>query len=185
MRFPLDKIFKAHTNFCDSLIMFLIQSDMFKALWFMIYPIVVFTRGPVADSSTFCKVNGFFIALGVEASGMVAIHVIISVLTLHRLRRPNDCNTQRPLHFQTANHIWRGRTLPIPACCLCSVDHSALTLGFFGLHKLSTLVRYADNILLPPHTTILVSSCVELDSSVYNLCCYSCHICLHIPLCTI
>ena len=52
-----------------SLIMLLIQSDMFKALWFMVYPIVVFIRGPVANDSKFCQVNGFFIALGIEASG--------------------------------------------------------------------------------------------------------------------
>lgn len=42
---------------------------MFKALWFMIYPIVVFTRGPIPSSSTFCQVSGFFLALGIEASG--------------------------------------------------------------------------------------------------------------------
>jgi hypothetical protein len=52
-----------------SLIMLLIQSDMFKALWFMIYPIVVFTHGPVPNDSTFCQVSGFFLALGIEASG--------------------------------------------------------------------------------------------------------------------
>lgn len=52
-----------------SLIMLLIQSDMFKALWFMIYPIVVFARGPVPDNSTFCQVSGFFLSLGIEASG--------------------------------------------------------------------------------------------------------------------
>ncbi len=53
----------------DSLIMLLIQSDMFKALWFMIYPIVIFTHGPVADSSTFCQVSGFFLSVGIESSG--------------------------------------------------------------------------------------------------------------------
>lgn len=49
--------------------MLLIQSDMFKALWLMIYPIVTFINGPVEDLSTFCKVNGFFVSLGIEASG--------------------------------------------------------------------------------------------------------------------
>jgi G protein-coupled receptor GPR1 len=49
--------------------MLLIQSDMFKALWFMLYPVVVFARGPVMSDSTFCKVNGFFLSLGIEASG--------------------------------------------------------------------------------------------------------------------
>ena len=49
--------------------MLLIQSDMFKALWFMIYPIVTFAHGPIPTGSDFCQVNGFFISLGIEASG--------------------------------------------------------------------------------------------------------------------
>jgi G protein-coupled receptor GPR1 len=53
----------------DSLIMLLIQSDMFKALWFMVYPIVTFSSGPVQSNSNFCQVNGFFLAWGIEASG--------------------------------------------------------------------------------------------------------------------
>lgn len=52
-----------------SLVMLLIQSDMFKALWFMIFPIVTFISGPVASNSRFCQVNGFFITIGIEASG--------------------------------------------------------------------------------------------------------------------
>ena len=49
--------------------MLLIQSDMFKALWFMIYPIVSFTNGPIKRGSAFCQANGFFISIGLEASG--------------------------------------------------------------------------------------------------------------------
>ena len=49
--------------------MLLIQSDMFKALWFMVHPIVTYTHGPVSNSSTFCQVNGFFLSVGIEASG--------------------------------------------------------------------------------------------------------------------
>jgi len=52
-----------------SLIMLLIQSDMFKALWFMVYPFVVFAHGPVPNDSKFCQINGFFLSLGMEASG--------------------------------------------------------------------------------------------------------------------
>ncbi|KAK0120766.1 hypothetical protein ONS96_010968 [Cadophora gregata f. sp. sojae] len=69
---------KMRRSFRHDLIMLLIQSDMFKALWFMIYPIVVFIHGPVRDTSTFCQVNGFMIALGIEASDfsvlMIAVH---------------------------------------------------------------------------------------------------------------
>jgi G protein-coupled receptor GPR1 len=49
--------------------MLLIQSDMFKALWFMVYPIVTYAYGPVMNDSIFCQVNGFFLAIGIEASG--------------------------------------------------------------------------------------------------------------------
>ncbi|KAG0652501.1 G -coupled receptor GPR1 [Hyphodiscus hymeniophilus] len=51
------------------LIMLLIQSDMFKALWFLIYPAVVFVHGPIPNDSTFCQVTGFFLVVGIEASG--------------------------------------------------------------------------------------------------------------------
>ncbi|KAM3065788.1 G protein-coupled receptor gpr1 [Clarireedia jacksonii] len=58
--------------------MLLIQSDMFKALWFMVFPIVVFLHGPVDDKSDFCKISGFFLAIGMEASDiaifMIAVH---------------------------------------------------------------------------------------------------------------
>jgi len=60
----------AHVLIHYSLIMLLIQSDMFKALWFMLYPIVTFLHGPIPSNSKFCQVNGFFISLGIEASGL-------------------------------------------------------------------------------------------------------------------
>ncbi|KAH8809082.1 G protein-coupled glucose receptor regulating Gpa2-domain-containing protein [Xylogone sp. PMI_703] len=74
---------KMRRSFRHDLIMLLIQSDMFKALWFMIYPIVTFIQGPVADLSTFCKVNGFFVSLGIEASDwailMIAVHTALYI----------------------------------------------------------------------------------------------------------
>lgn len=54
-----------------SLIMLLIQSDMFKALWFMVYPIVTYLHGPASNDSIFCQVNGFFLSVGIEASGSI------------------------------------------------------------------------------------------------------------------
>jgi len=63
----------------NSLIMLLIQSDMFKALWFMVYPIVTFLNGPIQNSSNFCQVNGFFLSVGIEASGSIALTSKLSV----------------------------------------------------------------------------------------------------------
>jgi len=51
--------------------MLLIQSDMFKALWLMTYPIITFANGPINSDSVICQVNGFFLAVGIEASGEI------------------------------------------------------------------------------------------------------------------
>lgn len=53
--------------------MVLIQSDMFKALWLMIYPLVTFAHGPISSDSIVCQVNGFFLSVGIEASGKITI----------------------------------------------------------------------------------------------------------------
>ncbi|ESZ92857.1 hypothetical protein SBOR_6765 [Sclerotinia borealis F-4128] len=70
-------------SFRHDLIMILIQSDMFKALWFMVFPIVVFLHGPIADDSKFCQISGFFLSLGIEASDisvlMVAVHTALYI----------------------------------------------------------------------------------------------------------
>lgn len=50
--------------------MLLIQSDMFKALWYMSYPLVFMVSGPVRSESTFCQISGFFLTVGIEQSGM-------------------------------------------------------------------------------------------------------------------
>ncbi|KAG9246572.1 G protein-coupled glucose receptor regulating Gpa2-domain-containing protein [Calycina marina] len=69
---------KMRRSFRHDLVMLLIQSDMFKALWLMIYPIITFAHGPIASSSKACQANGFFLAVGIEASDvavlMIAIH---------------------------------------------------------------------------------------------------------------
>ncbi len=70
-------------SFRHHLIFLLILSDMFKAFWYFIFPIVVFTRGPVQSSSKFCQASGFLLALGTEASDyailMITIHAALYV----------------------------------------------------------------------------------------------------------
>ncbi|TVY83600.1 G protein-coupled receptor GPR1 [Lachnellula suecica] len=68
---------KMQRSFRHDLVMFLIQSDMFKALWLMIYPIVTFVKGPVPSASKFCQVNGFFLSLGIEASDFAVLQIAI------------------------------------------------------------------------------------------------------------
>lgn len=50
--------------------MILIQSDMFKTLWFVIYAIAALTSGSIQSASIFCQISGFFTAFGIELSGM-------------------------------------------------------------------------------------------------------------------
>ncbi|KAI9787249.1 MAG: hypothetical protein M1839_003487 [Geoglossum umbratile] len=70
-------------SFRHHLIMLSIQSNMFKALWFLIYPTVSAVLGEVRSSSKFCQASGFFIALGLEASDfailMIAVHSALCV----------------------------------------------------------------------------------------------------------
>jgi G protein-coupled receptor GPR1 len=70
-------------SFRHHLIFLLILSDMWKALWYFIFPVVVFTRGKVDSTSNFCQASGFFIALGTEASDyailMIALHAALYV----------------------------------------------------------------------------------------------------------
>ncbi|TGO66853.1 hypothetical protein BELL_0930g00020 [Botrytis elliptica] len=106
------------------LIMLLIQSDMFKALWFMVFPIVVFLHGPVADNSKFCQISGFFLALGIEASDisvlMVAVHTALYIF------RPRSSSGEGGLYpyRRIAYTIWI--VFPLLTASLAFVnDHEA------------------------------------------------------------
>lgn len=94
-----------HALILDSLIMLLIQSDMFKAFWFMVYPIVTFVNGPVNSHSTFCQVNGFFLAVGIESSGKFNLRTKEldpdGHLYLDRFFCAHDCNSYGSLHLRS------------------------------------------------------------------------------------
>ena len=55
--------------------MLLIQSDLLKAIWYFTFPLVSFARGPVPSSSAYCRITGFFVALGTEASGECPVRI--------------------------------------------------------------------------------------------------------------
>ncbi|KAK7997844.1 zinc-binding dehydrogenase [Apiospora arundinis] len=76
-------------SFRQDLIMLLIQSDMMKAFWLMLCPIVYFIQGtPVETSDTLCQVSAFFLTSAIEASDiavlMVAIHSALFILRPQR-----------------------------------------------------------------------------------------------------
>ncbi|KAI9152141.1 G protein-coupled receptor GPR1 [Paramyrothecium foliicola] len=64
-------------SFRHDLIMLLIQSDLLKALWLMIFPIYELVNGPVKSSSAFCQASGFFLTLGIEASDVAVLLIAI------------------------------------------------------------------------------------------------------------
>ncbi|RYP91935.1 hypothetical protein DL770_001909 [Monosporascus sp. CRB-9-2] len=70
------------------LVMLLIQSDMMKAFWLAVCPIVYFTKGQIQSSDTFCQVSGFFLAVAIEAADiaalMIALHTVLTLLLPHR-----------------------------------------------------------------------------------------------------
>ncbi|KIV93706.1 hypothetical protein PV10_04902 [Exophiala mesophila] len=71
-------------SFRHRLVMFLIISDTFKAFWYFLFPVVIFSRGPVASSSNFCQASGFLLFFAVAASDMaifiIALHSIIYIM---------------------------------------------------------------------------------------------------------
>lgn len=80
-------------SFRQDLIMLLIQSDMMKAFWLMLSPIIYFISGPdgpINTNSAFCQVSGFFLTTAIEASDiavlMIAIHSALYILRSQRAR---------------------------------------------------------------------------------------------------
>lgn len=49
--------------------MLLIFSDFWKATWQLTFPAVVFSGHDVVKTDGFCQVSGFFMTVGIEASG--------------------------------------------------------------------------------------------------------------------
>lgn len=76
--------------------MLLIQSDMLKAIWFMVFPVVDSLRGPIKSSSAFCQVSGFFLAVGIEASDVAVL--LIAIHTALYVSRPKQANGQNGLY---------------------------------------------------------------------------------------
>ncbi len=169
----------------NSLIMLLIQSDMFKALWFMLYPIVVFVNGPVKDTSAFCQVNGFMISLGIEASGRHNLSCGIASTNASRFLRAHDRGPQRLVYIQATVLRWRGWLVSTSENCVYTLGRISSPDGLSGLYKRSACICFRRDLLLSSGPTFLVSISVRLDTSIYHFYFHSRHICVDILLCTI
>ena len=70
-------------SFRHRLVLFLIASDTFKAVWYFVFAVVAISRGPVASGSGFCQASGFFLLLGVEAADfailLIALHTMLAI----------------------------------------------------------------------------------------------------------
>ena len=75
--------FRMRTHFRHHLIIMLISSDLFKAIWYFIPAAIGLAGYQMSPSQAFCQANGFFLALGIEASDMailiVAIHSALCI----------------------------------------------------------------------------------------------------------
>lgn len=70
-----------------SLIMLVIQTDVFKSFWFVLYPVIALAGGPVSSRSTFCQISGFFLTASIEACDiaivLIAIHTALYIVRGH------------------------------------------------------------------------------------------------------
>ena len=54
----------------SSLILLLLCCDAWKSVWYLVYPAVVFAGWEITSEDAFCQVQGFFLQMSLEASGM-------------------------------------------------------------------------------------------------------------------
>src|SRR5580700_6631670 len=131
--------------------MLLIQSDLFKALGFMLAPIYGLVFEPVKSSSTFCQVDGFIIALGVEASGTTSPLSSCPMLIYYRPRGPHDRYSQRVIRIPARHNRWNRRTLPVPACSICHLDRVPSAYGVARVFKSRQRLRNWRRFLFSTH----------------------------------
>lgn len=69
--------------FRHRLVLYLIASDTFKAVWYFVFAVVTIAKGPVPSDSGFCNASGFFLLFGVEAADfaifIIALHTMLSI----------------------------------------------------------------------------------------------------------
>jgi G protein-coupled receptor GPR1 len=74
-------------SFRHHLILMLIISDTFKAWWYFLSPLVIFSRGQIDSSSAFSQASGFLLATGVEGADLSILFIALHT-TLYIFRPP-------------------------------------------------------------------------------------------------
>ncbi|KAH8172205.1 G protein-coupled glucose receptor regulating gpa2 domain-containing protein [Sarocladium implicatum] len=85
-------------GFRHDLIMVVLQTDVFKSIWFVLYPIVALARGPVSSKSAFCQISGFFLTVSIEACD-IAIALIAAHTALYIVRGHNGLYPYRKVAY--------------------------------------------------------------------------------------
>ncbi|KAF2148880.1 hypothetical protein K461DRAFT_315839 [Myriangium duriaei CBS 260.36] len=70
-------------NFRRTLVLLLLTADMFKSLWFFVFPAVSLSVGGIASGSAFCHVGGFFLQAGLESCANPTPDLAILLMSLH------------------------------------------------------------------------------------------------------
>ena len=106
--------------FRHRLVLFLIASDTFKAVWYFVFGVVAISRGPVSSTSSFCQASGFFLMLGVEAADfailVIALHTMLSIF------KPASNSGEGGLYRYRSwiYPLWLGP--PLLAACLAFIN---------------------------------------------------------------
>ena len=79
------------------LVMMLIGSGMYKALWYWVPPIIILAGEPFSYS--FCQGAGFLLAVGIEASDsvilIIAIHTALTIFASRKVDSPSGLHRYR------------------------------------------------------------------------------------------
>ena len=118
-------------SFRHRLVLHLIISDTLKAIWYFMFPMVVFSRGPVNSTSNFCQASGYLLAFAIEASDMaifiIALHATLCIL------RPNNTAGEGGL-YRYRNWIyplWLGPPFLAASLAFVNSTHGYTTAGTF------------------------------------------------------
>ncbi|TQS37176.1 hypothetical protein Golomagni_02358 [Golovinomyces magnicellulatus] len=107
--------------------MLLINSDMFKAIWAMTYPIVFISSGQVRNQSVFCQIGGFFLSVSMTQS---AVHSALCIFKNTQFKTVEGLYPYRrvayiiwcTLPISLASFVFVGSRHPYitdgPFCCL-------------------------------------------------------------------
>jgi G protein-coupled receptor GPR1 len=118
-------------SFRHRLVLYLIASDTFKAVWYFVFAVVAISRGPVKSSSSFCQASGFFLALGVEATDFAIL--IIALHTLLSIFKPTSKNGEGGLYpFRHWIYpLWLGPPLLAASLAFINDKNAYVTSGTY------------------------------------------------------